>query len=134
MDEIWQDAIKIVCAALASSGLWAYIISRKERKAKEKEKKDEKKEAQNAMIMGLGHDRIISLCEKYIERGWVTSDEYDNLYSYLFVPYEKLGGNGTAKRLMAIVDNLPTHKVEYTSDGKRVETPTGKKASESRHQ
>lgn len=134
MEPIWQDIVKIVCAALASSGLWAYITARRERKAKEKEKKDETKDAQSAMLMGLGHDRIISLCEKYIDRGWVTSDEYDNLYSYLFVPYERLGGNGTAKRLMSIVDNLPTHKVEYTSDGKRVETPTGKKASESRRQ
>lgn len=132
MEPIWQDIVKIACAALASSGLWAYITARRERKAKEKEKKDATKDAQSAMLMGLGHDRIISLCEKYIDRGWVTSDEYDNLYSYLFVPYERLGGNGTAKRLMSIVDNLPTRKVEYTSDGKRVETITGKKASDNR--
>ena len=33
-----------------------------------------------------------------------------------------MGGNGTAKRLMAIVDNLPTKEVEYTSDGKRIES------------
>ena len=74
------------------------------------------------MILGLGHDRIIYLCEKYIERGWISSDEYENLNMYLFEPYTKMGGNGTAKRLMAIVDNLPTKEVKYTSEGKRIES------------
>lgn len=129
----WHDVVTIICAALASSGLWAYIIARKERKAKEKEKKDDKKDAQNAMIMGLGHDRIISLCEKYIDRGWIASDEYENLYEWLFVPYEKLGGNGTAKRLMSIVDNLPARRVEYTSDGRRIETAVDKRARDTRN-
>lgn len=128
METIWQTIVAIVCAAFASSGLWAYIIARKERK----DKKNDKRDAQSAMIMGLGHDRIISLCEKYIERGWIASDEYENLYTWLFVPYEQLGGNGTAKRLMSIVDNLPTRKVEYTSDGKRIETMSDKKARDNR--
>ena len=120
---IWQSIVTIVCAVFASSGLWAYLSARRDRKAK----KDDKRDAQNAMILGLGHDRIISLCEKYIERGWIASDEYENLYTWLYKPYEELGGNGTAKRLMAIVDNLPAMKVEYTSDGKRIETPVDKK-------
>ena len=120
---IWQSIVTIVCAVFASSGLWAYLSARRDRKAK----KDDKRDAQNAMILGLGHDRIISLCEKYIERGWIASDEYENLYAWLYKPYEELGGNGTAKRLMAIVDNLPAMKVEYTSDGKRIETPVDKK-------
>jgi len=59
------------------------------------------------MILGLGHDRIVSLCNEYIERGWISSDEYENLYKYLYKPYEEMGGNGSAKRLMAIVNNLP---------------------------
>ena len=129
MDTVWQIFATVVCSVFASSGLWAYITARKERK----DKKDDKKDAQEAMIMGLGHDRIISLCEKYIDRGYITSDEYDNLYSYLFIPYEQLGGNGTAKRLMSIVDNLPARKVEYTSDGKRIETVVEQKARDTRN-
>ena len=124
MDQIWQMVVTVVCAIFASSGLWAYLTARKERK----DKKDDKNDAQKAMLMGLGHDRIISLCEKYINRGWITSDEYENLYEWLFVPYQKLGGNGTAKRLMSIVDNLPMRKVEYTADGKRIETVVERKA------
>ena len=118
MEVLWQPVVTVVCAVFASSGLWAYLTARRERK----ERRAEKKDAQNAMILGLGHDRIISLCEKYIDRGYVSSDEYENLYEWLYKPYHELGGNGTAKRLMAIVENLPMHKVEYTTDGKRIET------------
>lgn len=45
----------------------------------------------------------------YINRGYITPDEYENLYDYLYKPYEKLGGNGSAKRLMNKVEKLPCH-------------------------
>lgn len=107
----WTEVIvTIIGSVVASSGFWAWLQNRKE-----------KKSASTQMILGLGHDRIIYLCEKYIERGWISADEYENLRTYLFDPYEKMGGNGTAKRLMAIVDNLPTKTIEYTTEGKRVE-------------
>ena len=49
----------------------------------------------------------------YIERGWITQDEYENLNDYLYKPYFKMGGNGAAKRIMQEVDNLPIRKTEY---------------------
>ena len=108
----WLEmGITVLSAFLASSGFWAWMTAR-----------NNKKSASTQMILGLGHDRIIYLCEKYIERGWISSDEYENLNTFLFEPYVKMGGNGTAKRLMAIVDNLPTKEVEYTADGKRIES------------
>lgn len=94
----------------ASSGFWAWVQSR-----------GNKKSASNQMLLGLGHDRIIYLCDKYIDRGWISSDEYDNLRNYLYEPYVKLGGNGTAKRMMEIVEKLPTKVIEYSSEGKKVE-------------
>lgn len=106
-----ETALTVLCAVLASSGFWAWMQNR-----------NNKKSASTQMILGLGHDRIISLCEQYIERGWISTDEYENLNTFLFEPYIKMGGNGTAKRLMAIVDNLPTKEVEYTSDGRRIES------------
>lgn len=110
----WIELVlTVVGAVLASSGFWAWMQNR-----------NNKKSASNQMLLGLGHDRIIYLCEKYIARGWISSDEYENLDTYLYQPYTKMGGNGTAKRLMAIVDNLPTKEVEYTSDGKRIESET----------
>lgn len=126
MENFWEMAITVLCAVFASSGFWAYVIARRDKKNKIADQKD----AQKAMIMGLGHDRIISLCEKYIERGYITSEDYENLNTWLFEPYTKMGGNGTAKRLMAIVDNLPAKKVEYTADGKRIEVAVEKKGKD----
>lgn len=107
----WAEVVfTVIGSVVASSGFWVWLQNR-----------NEKRSANTQMILGLGHDRIIYLCEKYIERGWISTDEYENLRVYLFDPYEKMGGNGTAKRLMAIVDKLPTKTVEYTAEGKRVE-------------
>lgn len=123
MEKFLEMGITVLCAMFASSGFWAYIIARRDKKREAKEKDN----VNTRMTMGLGHDRIIYLCEKYIERGWVTSEEYENLRVWLFEPYEEMGGNGTAKRLMAIVDNLPVKVIEYTADGKRVEKPSQKR-------
>ena len=59
------------------------------------------------MLLGLAHDKIMYLGSKYIERGRITQGEYENLYKYLYEPYKKMGGNGTAERLMTEVNRLP---------------------------
>ena len=64
-------------------------------------------------VWAVGHDRIMYLGMVYIERGYITSDEYENLYEYLYKPYEKMGGNGSAKRVMNEVNKLPIHKSTY---------------------
>jgi len=86
----------ILLAFIASSGFWAflqYILS--------------KKDIRTSMLVGLGHDRIVYLGMKYIERGYITRDEYENLHDYLYVPYNKMGGNGSAERIMDEVKRLP---------------------------
>lgn len=102
MDPWVQILLTVFSSVLASSGLWAYITKRLE-----------KKDVKNEMLMGLGHDRIMYLGMAYIERGYITSDEYENLYEYLYKPYEKMGGNGSAKRVMNEVYKLPIHKSKY---------------------
>ena len=98
--ESWlQILLTIFSSVLASSGLWAYVTKRLE-----------KKDVKTEMLIGLGHDRIMYLGMAYIERGYITSDEYENLYEYLYKPYEKMGGNGSAKRIMNEVNKLPIHK------------------------
>ncbi len=99
MGQWFQILLTIFSSVLASSGLWAYITKRLE-----------KKDVKTEMLIGLGHDRIMYLGMAYIERGYITSDEYENLYEYLYKPYEKMGGNGSAKRIMNEVNNLPIHK------------------------
>lgn len=98
MESWMQMALTVVCAVIASSGFWAYI-----------QKRSEKKDVKTQMLVGLAHDRILFLGMCYIEQGFITRDEYENLYEYLYRPYEKMGGNGSAKRVMQEVNKLPIH-------------------------
>lgn len=110
MDNIapWlQVTISVFSAVLASSGLWAYLQKRFDKKFDAKMKDDADRTAEQAMLRGLAHDRIIYLGMQYINRGSITQDEYENLDQYLFSPYEALGGNGSAAKVMTEVRKLP---------------------------
>lgn len=100
-----QIILTVFSSVLASSGLWTFLSKRVERK-----------DVKTEMLVGLAHDRILYLGMQYIERGWITRDEYENLYEYLYKTYEKLGGNGSAKRVMNEVDKLPI-RANYISRG-----------------
>lgn len=92
--------ITILAALLASSGFWALmmkVLDRKDNKTK--------------LLIGLGHDRIITLGLIYIQRGWITKDEYENLNDYLYKPYKEAGGNGSAERVMNEVNKLPIRDI-----------------------
>lgn len=93
---VTEFILAIISSALASGGLWTYIQS-----------KADKNDGETEMLIGLGHDRIITLGMFYIERGYITQDEYENLNNYLYEPYRKMGGNGSAQRIMEEVDKLP---------------------------
>lgn len=91
--------ITIICSVMASSGFWAFVM-----------RQCDGNKATKEMLVGLGHDRIIYLGLKYIERGYITMDEYENINKYLYLPYEKLGGNGSAERIMDQVKTLEVRK------------------------
>lgn len=93
---VQEVLLPIVLAMLASNGLWALIG-----------KRQEKNNVERKMLVGLAHDRIIHLGMVYVTRGYITQDEYENLNDYLYQPYEKMGGNGSAKRVMEEVRKLP---------------------------
>jgi len=97
--------MSIVAAIFASTGFWAFLTYLIQRK-------DTKDSAEAQMLKGLGHDRICYLGETYVARGYITKDEYENLHDYLFLPYKKLGGNGTAEKVMKEVEKLPLEKEE----------------------
>lgn len=92
--------VSIVVAMFASTGFWSlltYLIQRR----------DSKNSAESQMLKGLAHDRICDLGERYIKQGYVTQDQFQNLHDYLYEPYTRLGGNGTAKKIMDEVRDLP---------------------------
>lgn len=101
MDFWARMIVTIIGSVLASSGLWTLI-------SKRMDKKDNSKK----LLVGIAHDRIRFLATSYVNRGWISQDEYEDLYTYLYEPYKKLGGNGSAERIMREVDKLPIRKAD----------------------
>ena len=93
---VQQIVVPLAVAVLTSSGLWALVS-----------KRADKHDAERQMLVGLAHDRLTHLGMAYLTRGYITQDEYENLNDYLYQPYEKMGGNGSAKRIMEEVRKLP---------------------------
>ncbi len=97
-----QVVLTVFSSVVASSGLWALISRRLDRN-----------DTKTKMLIGLGHDRVMELGMMYIARGYITKDEYENLHDYLYKPYEDMGGNGSAKRIMAEVEKLPLKPSQF---------------------
>lgn len=102
MEHLMNFLVPIILGMLASSGFWAYM-----------EKRTQKRALQIKMLVGITHNLILESALKYITRRWITQDEYENLYTYLYEPYLELGGNGSIKRLMEEVDKLPIRKDKF---------------------
>lgn len=91
-----QTVMTAVVSVLASSGFWAFWS-----------KKREDKSSRTKLLVGLAHDRIMQSGRFYLDRGWISYDEYENLHDYLYTPYKELGGNGSAERMMNNLQKLP---------------------------
>lgn len=96
MNSLLDNLTTIICSVIASSGFWLLA-----------QKLFDRKDAKTKMLIGLAHDRIMYLGMRYISQGYITQDEFENLYTYLYEPYTKMGGNGSAKRVMDEVKKLP---------------------------
>lgn len=94
-----KTIVTLIVAIFASTGFWSFIQNRLDRK-----------DAKTKMILGLGHDRLKYLCEHFINQGWISSDDYEDLYKYLYQPYRQMGGNGAVEKLMGDVQKLPMTK------------------------
>lgn len=100
-----EQIITIIVAVFASGGFWAflqnYLVSR-----------SRKNSAEQKLILGLAFRQIIELCDFYLDRGYIDTEEYKELNHYLFEPYKEMGGNGTAARLIQEVQALPIQRKE----------------------
>lgn len=90
-----QIILTVVTALLASSGLWAFLGKKLERNNSERE-----------LLVGIGHIELVFFGMQYIERGWITRDEYETMQG-LYEPYVKLGGNGSGTKIMKELEKLP---------------------------
>ena len=93
----WADVlITVFVTVLASNGFWALL-----------QKKFDHNSTEKKLLAGLAHDRIIYVGERFITRGWITYDEYEDFMKYLYEPYAEYGGNGVAERISDEVKKLP---------------------------
>lgn len=115
-----ETIVTIIVAVLGSTGLWTvinqhfftYIGQKRQLSEKQKEEIKDILKPTNDMVLGIGYDRLVHSCNKYIERGWIDIDELNDLNKYLYTPYRELGGNGTAEMLFRKLEALPNKPQE----------------------
>lgn len=101
-----QMIITAIISALSSSGVMSLILYFIQRRDKKKEKAEANKSAQSRMLLGLGHDKIVYLTDKFVRRGAITLKEKRNL-EFLAMPYFEAGGNGDGKIGYEACQRLP---------------------------
>lgn len=85
--EIAEIIIAIVVAIFASTGFWTFIQTVYQNKSKSIK-------AEQILLTGLARAEIIRLANEYIERGTISTAEY-NEFTQFCEAYKKLpGGNG----------------------------------------
>ena len=84
-----------VTAVLGGSGIWAWA----------KAKADHNNNAAK-LLLSVSRNQLVTLGHTYIERGYITMDEYEE-YEEEYQIYSALGGNGLARRMFEQVENLP---------------------------
>lgn len=106
MDPEVRMIIIAIISGLSSSGVMSLIIYLLQRHDKRKDKEEENNSAQSRMLLGLGHDKILYLTDKFVRRGCITLKEKRNL-KFLSQPYFDLGGNGDCEIGYNACQSLP---------------------------
>ena len=110
-----QTIITAVITALTSSGFVSLILYFLQRRDRQKEKEESIESAQAKMLLGLGHDRILSITDRLVKRGAITLKEKRNL-GYLWKPYNSLHGNGDCKIGYEACQQLPVVSEEKAEE------------------
>lgn len=110
-----QAIVVALIAAISSSGVCSIILYIIQRRDKQKDKDSENSEAMAKMLCGVGHELISMRGSAILKRKWVSQDEYEDFVKYLYEPYKKLGGNGTAEKIMKEIMALPFRAPEQST-------------------
>lgn len=84
-----------VTAVLGGSGIWAWAKAQSDHK-----------DSEDRLLLQVAKNQLVYQGRKYLKRGYITMDEYEE-YESEFKVYESLGGNGLARRVFKQVDDLP---------------------------
>lgn len=101
MNPLLTTVITCLITGLTSGGFLSFIW-----------KIAQSKNSSSQMLLGLGHHEILEVGQEYINRGWITIQELDDFNHYLYLPYRKLGGNGTGELIANKVNALPIRDTE----------------------
>lgn len=99
--------VTIAGSVLASSGLWSWILY-----------KTKQNDSGRLMTRGMAHYQIIEEGQKFIERGWITHEEYDDFMKYLGTPYLESGSNGLAQKMIDDISALPFKSMASLHDSR----------------
>lgn len=91
-----QVLVTALFSSIFGSGFMSFVIFMIQRRDKKREAMQRSKSAETRMLIGLGHDKLVYLTDKYVKRGAITLKEKRNL-KFLAEPYFEAGGNGDAK-------------------------------------
>ena len=95
LTKIAEIANPAVTALLGGSGIWAWAKTLADHKDNEAR-----------LLLSVTRNQLITLGRGYIERGYITMDEYEEFEAEYQI-YSALGGNGLARRMFEQVDELP---------------------------
>lgn len=106
LTKVAEFSSPLLSALLGGSGLWAFVKAKLDHNTTEDE-----------LLLVLVRARIIEEGERYLERGYILSGEYSDLYEELYKPYKDMGGNGLAQHIFERIEKLPM--LPDGSDGRR---------------
>lgn len=85
----------LITTVLSGPGIWAWAKTRTQRNYSE-----------DKLLLQVAKNQLVSQGRKYLKRGYITMDEYEE-YESEYQVYSALGGNGLARRIFEQVDDLP---------------------------
>lgn len=95
LTKIAEFANPLWSTLLGAPGMWAFVKAKTDRNSNA-----------DKLLLAVSRNQLISLGRIYIERGYITMDEYEE-YEAEYQIYSALGGNGLARRVFEQVDALP---------------------------
>lgn len=102
-----MSTTQILVAIIGSNALFTFVQFLITRHDNAKNALSQHEKAQNDMLIGLGHDKLFYLTDKFVQRGGITLKERRNL-DYLYKPYHAAGGNGDCQIGYEACEKLPT--------------------------
>lgn len=85
----------LITTVLSGPGIWAWAKTLTQRNNSE-----------DRLLLQVAKNQLVSHGRKYLNRGYITMDEYAE-YESEYELYTNLGGNGLARRIFEQVDELP---------------------------